>query len=40
MGFYLLGEIVGFDGIGDMCYVLDVIVFEDIEVCVVCYDEL
>ena len=39
-GFHLPGEIVGLDGIGDMCHVSDATALEDTEVCVVRYDQL
>jgi CRP/FNR family transcriptional regulator len=39
-GFHLPGEIVGLDGIGEMCHVSDATALEDTEVCVVRYTDL
>lgn len=39
-GFYLPGEVVGFDGLTDMRHGSDATALEDAEVCVVRYDEL
>lgn len=39
-GFYLPGEVVGFDGLTEMRHASDATALEDAEVCVVRYDEL